>query len=115
MAVAARRERERTARREAILDAAQDLIAAEGYHGMRMDGVAEAARLQQGHAVPLLREQEHAFAPRSQLGFSTRCCLSSRPRWKRPPRAWTLSKGCSVNTTSSLRITTTTFDSRSNG
>ncbi len=48
MAVAARRERERMARREAILDAAQELVAAEGYHGMRMDGVAEAAELSKG-------------------------------------------------------------------
>ena len=48
MAVAARRERERTARREAILDAAQELIAEEGYHGMRMDSVAEAAELSKG-------------------------------------------------------------------
>ena len=48
MAVAARRERERTARREAILDAAQELIAMQGYHGMRMDGVAEAAELSKG-------------------------------------------------------------------
>lgn len=48
MAVAARRERERTARREAILDAAQELIAAEGYHGLRMDAVADAAELSKG-------------------------------------------------------------------
>ena len=48
MAVTARRERERTARREAILDAAQELIATEGYHGMRMDSVAEAAELSKG-------------------------------------------------------------------
>ena len=48
MAVAARRERERTARREAILDAAQQLIAEQGYHGMRMDGVADAAELSKG-------------------------------------------------------------------
>ena len=48
MAVAARRERERTARREAILDAAQELIAYEGYHGIRMDAVADAAELSKG-------------------------------------------------------------------
>jgi len=48
LAVAARRERERTARREAILDAAQELIAEEGYHGLRMDAVAEAAELSKG-------------------------------------------------------------------
>jgi AcrR family transcriptional regulator len=48
MAVTARRERERIARREAILDAAQELIATEGYHGMRMDSVAEAAELSKG-------------------------------------------------------------------
>ncbi|MBW2552396.1 MAG: TetR/AcrR family transcriptional regulator [Deltaproteobacteria bacterium] len=48
MAVAARRERERTARREAILDAAQELVAAQGYHGMRMDSVAEAVELSKG-------------------------------------------------------------------
>lgn len=48
MAVAARRERERTARREAILDAAQDLVASEGYHGLRMDAVAEAVELSKG-------------------------------------------------------------------
>jgi len=48
LAVAARRERERTARREAILDAAQELIAAQGYHGMRMDSVAEAVELSKG-------------------------------------------------------------------
>jgi AcrR family transcriptional regulator len=48
VAVAARREREKTARREAILDAAQELIAEEGYHGARMDSVAEAAELSKG-------------------------------------------------------------------
>ncbi len=48
MAVAARRKRERKARREAILDAAQELIATEGYHGLRMDAVAEAAELSKG-------------------------------------------------------------------
>ncbi|MGB9339769.1 MAG: TetR/AcrR family transcriptional regulator [Polyangiales bacterium] len=48
MAVAARRERERTARREAILDAAQELIASEGYYGVRMDAVADAAELSKG-------------------------------------------------------------------
>jgi AcrR family transcriptional regulator len=48
LAVAARRERERTARREAILDSAQELIAEEGYHGLRMDAVADAAELSKG-------------------------------------------------------------------
>ena len=48
MAVAARRERERTARREAILDAAQELIASEGYHGLRMDAVADVVELSKG-------------------------------------------------------------------
>lgn len=48
LAVAARRERERTARREAILDAAQELIATEGYHGLRMDAVADAVELSKG-------------------------------------------------------------------
>ena len=48
MAVAARRERERTARREAILDAAEELVASEGYHGLRMDAVAEAVELSKG-------------------------------------------------------------------
>ena len=48
MAVAARRRRERTARREAILDAAQELIQSEGYHGLRMDAVADAAELSKG-------------------------------------------------------------------
>ena len=48
MAVAARRERERTARREAILDAAQELIASEGYYGVRMDAVTDAAELSKG-------------------------------------------------------------------
>ena len=48
MAVAARRERERTARREAILDAAQELIATDGYHGLRMDAVAEVVELSKG-------------------------------------------------------------------
>lgn len=48
MAVAARRERERTARREAILDAAQELIATDGYYALRMDAVADAAELSKG-------------------------------------------------------------------
>jgi len=48
MAVAARRERERTARREAILDAAQELIATEGYHALRMDAVADSVELSKG-------------------------------------------------------------------
>ena len=48
MAVAARRERERTARREAILDAAQELIASDGYHGLRMDAVADSVELSKG-------------------------------------------------------------------
>jgi AcrR family transcriptional regulator len=48
VAVAARRKRERTARREAILDAAQELIASDGYHALRMDAVADAAELSKG-------------------------------------------------------------------
>lgn len=48
MVVAARRKRERLARREAILDAAQGLIATDGYHGLRMDAVAEASELSKG-------------------------------------------------------------------
>ena len=48
LAVAARRERERNARRESILDAAQELIASGGYHGLRMDAVAEAVELSKG-------------------------------------------------------------------
>ena len=48
MAVAARRERERTARREAILDAAQDLITSDGYYALRMDAVADAVELSKG-------------------------------------------------------------------
>jgi AcrR family transcriptional regulator len=48
LVVAARRKRERLARREAILDAAQGLIATDGYHGLRMDAVAEAAELSKG-------------------------------------------------------------------
>ena len=48
LAVAARRERERTARREAILDAAEELVVSDGYHGLRMDAVAEAVELSKG-------------------------------------------------------------------
>ncbi len=48
MAVAERRERERVARREAILDAAQELTAEVGYQALRMDAVAEAAELSKG-------------------------------------------------------------------
>ncbi|MGB5809508.1 MAG: TetR/AcrR family transcriptional regulator [Polyangiales bacterium] len=48
MAVAARRERERVARREAILDAAQELTADVGYEALRMDAVADAAELSKG-------------------------------------------------------------------
>lgn len=48
MAVAERRERERAARREAILDAAQELTAEVGYQALRMDAVAEAAELSKG-------------------------------------------------------------------
>lgn len=48
MAVAERRERERIARREAILDAAQRLTAEVGYQALRMDAVAEAAELSKG-------------------------------------------------------------------
>lgn len=48
MAVSARRERERTARREAILDAAAQLIADVGYQAMRMDELADAVELSKG-------------------------------------------------------------------
>ena len=48
MPVAQRRERERTARREAILDAAERLIAEVGYQGMRMDELADAVELSKG-------------------------------------------------------------------
>jgi len=48
VAVAERRERERIARREAILDAAQRLTAEVGYQALRMDAVAEAAELSKG-------------------------------------------------------------------
>ena len=59
MAVAARRERERTARREAILDAAQELITAEGYHGLRMDAVAEAVELSKGMIISVFSRTQH--------------------------------------------------------
>jgi len=48
VAVAERRERERIARREAILDAAQRLTAEVGYQALRMDAVADAAELSKG-------------------------------------------------------------------
>lgn len=48
MAVAARREREREARREAILDAAEELTTNVGYQALRMDAVAAAAELSKG-------------------------------------------------------------------
>jgi AcrR family transcriptional regulator len=48
LVVGARRTRERLARREAILDAAQQLITADGYQGLRMDAVAEVAELSKG-------------------------------------------------------------------
>ena len=48
MAVAARRERERHARREAILDAAEDVIVRVGYQALKMDEVAVAAELSKG-------------------------------------------------------------------
>jgi AcrR family transcriptional regulator len=48
VAVAERREREREARREAILDAAEELTAEVGYEALRMDAVAVAAELSKG-------------------------------------------------------------------
>ncbi|MEM8609243.1 MAG: TetR/AcrR family transcriptional regulator [Myxococcota bacterium] len=48
MAIAERREREREARREAILDAAEELTADVGYEALRMDAVADAAELSKG-------------------------------------------------------------------
>ncbi len=48
MGLADRRQRERKARREAILDAAEDIIVRTGYQAMRMDEVAEAAELSKG-------------------------------------------------------------------
>ena len=48
MAIAERREREREARREAILDAAEKLTATVGYEALRMDAVADAAELAKG-------------------------------------------------------------------
>ncbi|MEM7138642.1 MAG: TetR/AcrR family transcriptional regulator [Myxococcota bacterium] len=48
MAVAERRERERVARREAILDAAEELTTNVGYEALRMDAVADAAELSKG-------------------------------------------------------------------
>ena len=48
MAVAARRERERHARRESILDAAEEVIVRVGYQALKMDDVARAAELSKG-------------------------------------------------------------------
>ena len=48
MAVAARREREREARREAILDAASRTVRARGVHETRMDEIASAAEVSKG-------------------------------------------------------------------
>ena len=48
MATAERREREREARREAILDAAEKLTSTVGYEALRMDAVADAAELGKG-------------------------------------------------------------------
>ncbi len=48
MAVAARREREREARREAILDAASKTVAEKGLHAARMEEIASAAEVSKG-------------------------------------------------------------------
>ena len=48
MAIAARRERERHARRESILDATQEVIVSVGYQALKMDDVARAAELSKG-------------------------------------------------------------------
>lgn len=48
MGLAERRLRERKARREAILDAAEEIIAATGYDAMKMEDVADAAELSKG-------------------------------------------------------------------
>ena len=48
MAIAERKQREKEARREAILDAAQSLIAEHGYQAMKMGDVAVAAELSKG-------------------------------------------------------------------
>lgn len=48
MSVARRREREKEARREAILDAAVRVIDRDGVHGLRMDEIAREAELSKG-------------------------------------------------------------------
>ena len=77
MAIAERRERERSARRESIVDATQELIASEGYHGLRMDAVAEAVELSKG-TLYLYFENKDALCAAVATRLIDRCVARLR-------------------------------------
>ena len=76
MAVAARRERERTARREAILDAAQELIAERGVPRDANGCVAEAVELSKGTLYLYFENKDALCARGRDAASSIRCCPS---------------------------------------
>src|SRR5262249_18031803 len=60
MGLAGRREREKQARRESIMRAAQQIAVRDGFNAMTMDAVAEAAELSKG-ALYLYFENKDAL------------------------------------------------------
>lgn len=61
MTTKARREREKQARREEILNAAQRLFAREGFHATRLDDIAEEAELSKGTIYLYFNNKEDLF------------------------------------------------------
>ena len=116
MAVAARRERERTARREAILDAAQELIAEEGYYGMRMDSVAEAVELSKGTLYLYFENKDALCAAVATRLLDALIPSIENARSKMPPPDLEATRQtASERTTISRWTIPTTSDSRSRG
>lgn len=87
MGVKERRERERQAREELILDAAHDMVVAEGYLGLNMDRLAEAIEYSKGTVYQHFQSKEdillgltvRTMQMRSAL-FARGAALEGRPR-----------------------------------
>jgi len=61
MSIKERREREEKSRLAAILVAAENIFAEQGYHGARMDDIAEAAELAKGTLYYYFKSKDEIF------------------------------------------------------
>ena len=75
----------RSARREQLLGAAQEVFVAQGYHAAAMDDIAERAGRQQAGALPALPGQARPLPRPARPARRGAGRGGPRPRWRRPP------------------------------